>query len=409
MEGKTPHVLDPKVQFRHGKVHGYTPRLVAFDAKGAIDPPGHASTSESTSELWSGEIKMHQQAPSDTMNGTTSWSKHLHTDLHPKSIFEVSEYRPFHEFHSFYEGSWSGIKMDKQNCDDAWENVRYFLEESDNIQGVQCLVDVDSGWGAYASDLLTEFQQECRSATVATFGMDFAYPFQQETNTFTQQRRKMNIALSMHALHDISGFYVPIHVSPDGKTIQEQSELVARALETVTGPIRMRNANYTMSDLKNGVIQMPQCRIAELSCVAPLLFDASKQTTDDFFQPHSLLPTHPAPEKRILTSEWITTRAEPQATSGLVQWLAKDAYKLWRVTDIPIPIPATRSSAHDEPVQSMSQLSTSSRIGSYINHVVADLKHVNGAVVQEYHRSGMETDQLSEVSCTLSTIADGFY
>jgi hypothetical protein len=167
------------------------------------------------------------------------WSDYLKVHLHPRSIQTL----PFIQeggFELFNAGRWNtGGVITPDISEAAFDRVRFFLEESDSIQGFQCFVDFDNGFGGFAQDLLTELKDECRTAAFVGFsvmspseeaaaaeekkkaeeaiaaGEVSSAPSEGSGRTgslLTKQRirRRMNEALGTHALLDICQLHVPL-------------------------------------------------------------------------------------------------------------------------------------------------------------------------------------------------------
>ncbi|CAK4709468.1 unnamed protein product, partial [Aphanomyces euteiches] len=74
-------------------------------------------------------------------------------------MIEVNEFRSFDPLNNYYE----------ENACDA---VRIALEECDRMQGIQCIVDIDSAWGGFASEVMRYVEEECPSTFTCCFGLD---------------------------------------------------------------------------------------------------------------------------------------------------------------------------------------------------------------------------------------------
>jgi hypothetical protein len=52
----------------------------------------------------------------------------------------------------------SSVYEKEEQRDDAYDRVRYMIEECDNLQGIHLLVDANSGWGGFGEKLLTDLR-----------------------------------------------------------------------------------------------------------------------------------------------------------------------------------------------------------------------------------------------------------
>lgn len=300
--------------------------------------------------------------------GIDSWSDYLGAHLHPKSIHEVTQIAAFDSFHNFYEGLWTNPASRAQNqmsaraCEEAWEQVRWFLEECDRVQGIQIFVDSDSGWAGYASDMLMELKDECRSASRVGFGMDHPYPLpcdrpDHDESSKSQSRRKLNACLSTQALMEHTDLYLPLRTSEFSPrlsfasppmSVYQSSSVVATAVEIMTSAYRVKHSMHKMSSVVDRLTSAGSGGgslyggLAELSCILPYTYVDESSASDgqvpslasrdpqdivSTFEPYSLLPTfddlhlnqeHETPATPQYRSQWTMLRGLPTAAPAAV-------------------------------------------------------------------------------------------
>ena len=91
------------------------------------------------------------------------------------------------------------------------EGLRFQLEHADRAQGFQVFVDIDSGFGGFAEKFLDEVKEECRSASIVTYGLtpskwektcaksaNFSYISSNVANR--QSKRNINVGIAMAQL-----------------------------------------------------------------------------------------------------------------------------------------------------------------------------------------------------------------
>ena len=156
----------------------------------------------------SGNVQVVQQDIQEDID--ESWMGQWNNTIPRKCLYSVSGIPPSDAFQHFGSGSWS--QFSSTNTDDAWDRIRWQLEECDTVSGVQMLVDIDSGWGGYGSSILERVREECKSASIVVYGMDQDSTLTLEEDALRKRRarRKMNVALATHHLHETASMYIPV-------------------------------------------------------------------------------------------------------------------------------------------------------------------------------------------------------
>lgn len=171
----------------------YSPRLVALDKKGSLGSLLN-STVLADSMLWSDEKTMRINHPpilknsfisnlengtldgsysNDLSNSVSVWSDFNKLFYHPKSILEMSAYQ--HEntivpFSTYTQGreAFSDPEMYESFIETS---LRFFIEESDNLQGFHVFSDVCDGFSGFTGDLLEYLRDELPKSMILTFGV----------------------------------------------------------------------------------------------------------------------------------------------------------------------------------------------------------------------------------------------
>ncbi|GAQ79541.1 tubulin [Klebsormidium nitens] len=215
-EGTRAADVESDVLFRVGETHQgaatYTPRLVALDVRGSsgtIPPSGVLyqaplpSADESIIQTWGGQKAVYRSQPieknaflkslDEEEDGESAeggahgsgmevdggaeareadlarvagledsvqyWTDYLKVHLHPKSLYELPDtWQGMNELSTYGEGVAAFQK--EETREEMEERVRFFAEESDHMQGFQCIVDDSGGFAAVAAGLLTSLSDE---------------------------------------------------------------------------------------------------------------------------------------------------------------------------------------------------------------------------------------------------------
>ncbi|KAL6069866.1 mtDNA inheritance, partitioning of the mitochondrial organelle [Balamuthia mandrillaris] len=341
----------------------YTPRLLLFDLKGGLgslskttgshssypsstqairgqrlhQQPQHASHEEE-SRPWEGKLEtvmmnveeknaflrdIHlsstaassSSSPASSSSSSASnysmekvvqvWSDFVQTDLSPLSIHELSsvkfEVDPFN--------LWThGVQSFSHNIyekEDMLDSFRRLSEECDVMQGVQCMIDVDSGFGGFAQQFLSEVRDELGTRQpVWTYGLASAHS---SSSQLAEERNVLNTALSIHSLicdrSPLTNVLIPIHPSPywssslpyvgiDPSLKYHTSAVVASAIDTASLPFRLRDRSTSLTDLMWTIRTEPSMKLSSMSVALPFPLAQHIPSTpkaDQLFGPRDIL------------------------------------------------------------------------------------------------------------------------
>jgi len=346
--------FDPGILYREGRTDRgattYTPRMVLFDFKasfGSLNPLGSlyynhealaaqlaAENSSAPSELWSGGMQAFQEPAveknpflkyldneeledgdsDDNDEGESSgilcdpqmtdaeramnnvkvrtWSDFLKAHLHPRSSNVMHRFGtlPFDVY--TYGKELVENSRKKEECIDS---VRFFLEECDSLQGVQCFADVNSGYGGLAEFMLLYLRDECPRTNVLTMGI--VEPFEEPTGKGVRSRASLlhdvNVSLAAASLSELSSIYIPISLhdinaydypflSPhfDATNLYHSSALLASAFDAATAPFRICGGPGArrMGALSRLLSPRPAINVAEIACAMPFPYSKDSRT-----------------------------------------------------------------------------------------------------------------------------------
>ncbi|KAI1810744.1 tubulin domain-containing protein [Poronia punctata] len=274
--------VDHDVHFRPGLgVDGtetFMPRTVIYDLKGGfgtlrkLNALYDITEDAAASSLWSGKTVVHKEQPIQTSayqesldvgetppELTTSsvryWSDYNRVYYHPRSINQLNEFelnstiQPFEKWHMGEELFGS---LDKEH-DLLDRDMRPFVEEADQIQGIQIMTGLDDAWGGFATKYIERIRDEYGKTPVWVFGI------QEPTRGLTREKRMLKLVNKARTLAELSSqasLVVPLSIpegplSPrvhlDPSSPWHVSALFAAAIESTTLYTRLRTTDRLYS------------------------------------------------------------------------------------------------------------------------------------------------------------------
>ncbi|KAL1871709.1 hypothetical protein VTK73DRAFT_1930 [Phialemonium thermophilum] len=262
----------------------FTPRTVIYDLKGGFgsmrkinalyDVEGDASSSA----LWNGPTVVHTQdpiapsiyqqsldaglePPELTTRSVRYWSDFSRVFFHPRSVVQLNEFElnssllPFERW-STGEDLFSSLDKEHDLVD---RDFRPFVEEADNMQGIQLIATFDDAWGGFASDYLERLNDEYGKTPILVWGLhgqSVGISREKRLLRLANQARTLAEAYKNASLVVPAGVPSPLgsHVSLDSSSAWHTSAVLASALESVLLPSRLKDeAN---SDTLGGIIDL---------------------------------------------------------------------------------------------------------------------------------------------------------
>ncbi|KAK4504621.1 hypothetical protein PRZ48_002582 [Zasmidium cellare] len=276
--GEEDSPVNHDISFRPGigadGAETYTPRTLIYDLKGAFGtlrrenalyqleqqehPPSQGQWSGSTIPLQLPPIaaSSYQQAldrgtepPTLTTDTVRFWSDYNHIFYHPRSIVQLNEYElnsSLMPFEQWQKGEELFANLDREH-DLLDRDLRPFLEECDQLQGIQILAGIDDAWGGFASKYLERIADELGKGCRWVFGL-------QDTQRSARERQALqlaNVAQSIYSINPSASMHIPLasipsslppYMSLDGSSKWHTSALAAAAMESITLPTRLRSS-----------------------------------------------------------------------------------------------------------------------------------------------------------------------
>lgn len=219
-----------------GGIETFTPRTVIYDLKGGFGSLRKINalydTVSSESEiagLWDGLTANQRQAaipPSRyqtlldqglptfqlQQSDVRYWSDFNRIFYHPRSAVQINEYE-LHSQLSPFESWTAGEELFRdldREVDLLDRDVRPFVEECDQMQGLQLISGTDDAWGGFAARYLDSLRDEYGKSSMWVWGV-------QDTMRVGRQQllaRSSNVARSTAAFGQNASVYVPLATRP---------------------------------------------------------------------------------------------------------------------------------------------------------------------------------------------------
>ncbi|KAK7937923.1 uncharacterized protein PG986_014791 [Apiospora aurea] len=234
--GESP--VNHDVHFRPGLgadgTETFMPRTVIYDLKGGfgsmrkINALYEDQEAEAPAVLWSGKTVVQKQQPIDvsayqesldtgaaapelTTQNVRYWSDFSRVFYHPRSIVQLNEYElgstlmPFEKW-SMGEELFASLDKDHDLMD---RDLRPFIEEADQMQGVQIMSGIDDAWGGFAAKYVERMRDEYGKTPIWVWGL-------QEPNAGIPREKRLlrltNKARSIAELSSQVSLLIPLSV-----------------------------------------------------------------------------------------------------------------------------------------------------------------------------------------------------
>ncbi|KAI8634796.1 tubulin domain-containing protein [Xylariaceae sp. FL1651] len=274
--------VDHDVHFRPGLgadgTETFMPRTVIYDLKGGfgtlkrLNALYDINNDPASSSLWPGQAVVHRQQPIEAsayqnsldtgqappeLNTSTVryWSDFNRVFFHPRSIIQLNEYElnsslmPFEKWHM---GEELFATLDKEH-DLLDRDMRPFVEEADQMQGVQIMSGIDDAWGGFAAKYVERIRDEYGKTPIWVFGM------QEPVGGLPREKRLLKLVNKARVLAELSSqasIVVPLAVpeNPLPSSIQlnpsspwNVSALFAATIESTTLYTRLKTTDRLYS------------------------------------------------------------------------------------------------------------------------------------------------------------------
>ncbi|KAI9675722.1 MAG: mtDNA inheritance, partitioning of the mitochondrial organelle [Caeruleum heppii] len=295
--------VDHDIHFRPGigadGADTFTPRTVIYDLKGGFGSlkkvnalyESRASASDTMPQgVWDGPTALQKQMqieeslyvrslnegvqpPRLSSETVRYWSDFNRLFYHPRSIIQLDEYElnsSLTPFETWQTGEELFDSLDREH-DLLDRDLRPFIEECDQMQGLQVIADVDNAWGGFTGRYMDRLCDEYGKNSIWIWGLEDG----QRGNQVKQRSKMVNTARAYQSIAAKSSVYIPMldpPRTPGRLSLNRSSEwhtsaLLSGAMESVTLPSRMRpigGQRSTYSEMEGTLDTTGRQRIATL-------------------------------------------------------------------------------------------------------------------------------------------------
>ncbi|CAO2817549.1 unnamed protein product [Amaranthus hypochondriacus] len=299
------HGLNMDVLYRTGEtqegVLTYTPRLVSVNYQGSLGSMSsygtlynHAPELSSHVATWKGSVTTQQSQPykrnlflqslyeeeqkqsigienrhDDSKNGFQDhdivqclensvqfWSDFSKVHYHPQSLYQLNGLWMDAEAFSNY-GAGKDVFAEGFRGEEMIERLRFFIEECDHAQGIQCVVDDSGGFSSIAADLLQNIADEYTNTPVLLYTARDPISFINSVGRKRNISRDLHNAVSFAKLSSFCKLIVPVglpflggskasmYLCVNDKKHYHSSAVYAAALHSISLPFRMDSLGPT--------------------------------------------------------------------------------------------------------------------------------------------------------------------
>lgn len=214
----------------------------------------------------------------DVDNVVTCWSDYLKAQYHAKSLLGIGGRNATGDYYGTSDAnilssgtaSFAPFSFGSQfSSESLYDAARCLLEETDNLQGIQTIVDIDSGFGGLANDYLNYLREECPRTSIIVLGALQPHSRKgiirssgtnNEENIFNYSEkdresiRNINLGLAYASFgsnhNDIDSVFIPL-------SLQSYAEAVDAAAETAAHNTHNTTKAFQSIDAQNLSLWFP--------------------------------------------------------------------------------------------------------------------------------------------------------
>ncbi|XP_021847444.1 uncharacterized protein [Spinacia oleracea] len=142
-------------------------------------------------------------------NGTQFWTDFSKVHYHPHSLYEINGLWMDVEGFDNY-GAGKDVFAESSRGEEMTERLRFFVEECDHVQGIQCVVDDSGGFSSVAADFLQNIADEYTNTPVLLYTARDPGSFMSSKSRKRNISRNLNDAVSFAKLSPFCKLIVPV-------------------------------------------------------------------------------------------------------------------------------------------------------------------------------------------------------
>ncbi|KAI0339177.1 tubulin nucleotide-binding domain-like protein [Trametopsis cervina] len=443
-------IVDHDISFREGAnpkgESTFSPRLLLFDRKGNFGAvPSLYETAEDAdedTELWGDNVVQYRQDPiplsqyhaqieagestPNEQNKATEprkiryWSDYSLVYYHPRSLQRLPDVPEWEEA----EGDWISNGELFNKYDDEYDlmegEFRAFVEECDNLQGMQLLNDTAT-FGSFTNAFLIKFRDDFTKLPCLAFP-SLSRNMPQHVDADNGIKQVINDALSLQALCELATITTPLQsphlwntgdwldgVDFDRDSLYHSSALLSAHIESATLPLRLKGSANDLSSLTSLLNWHGDTRLAHLNGALPMsgkTFSEGELTR----RIYDLSTISPDPKATYARLE-VTRGFSHQAIQSYDDWKGQSRLRASCMHTAPIDLPSSFPNifaAPERQVSAYSSLQTSARsapifaaYGAFANDCLT--KHSDVVT-----RMGVEADEIKELRENMWNLEDSY-
>ncbi|KAI0717734.1 tubulin nucleotide-binding domain-like protein [Cerioporus squamosus] len=291
----------------------YCPRLLVFDRKsnfGALSKGLYDDDDELEVSRWQGDVVEYRQDPiprsryhtrldegepddetegvKDATSQIRFWSDYSRVYLHPRSLQKLPDLAEWEATDGDWNTSRDTFHRHEAEHEILENDVRLFVEECDQLQGIQLMNDTAT-FGGFTDAFLTALRDELPKIPSITFPLLSSASYSLvSADEHAEAMKAINDALCIRGLEGLSTISVPIQnpstwrkegwlegLDIDLRAPFHTSALLSTHIESETLPFRLKTAEYAMSSFNDLLNLSGTTRTAHLSGSYPLPISTS--------------------------------------------------------------------------------------------------------------------------------------
>ncbi|XP_065185260.1 protein misato homolog 1-like [Sycon ciliatum] len=228
------------------------------------------------------------------------WSDYLRPHLHPRSACAINRFTHCSDSDPFDVYSMGlDVMQDISMADQFEDQVRFFAEACDRLQGYQLLTDIHNGFGGVSSEVVDFLRDEYEKKSIFTVAT--MPPCFEQTDGQHVATRSLSAAFSFQHLSEASSMLLPLSTSTAGlwpslsagQTVQSAhinyrsdlsyhtSALLAATLDTVTLPYRLKASSTSIHQVADLLTPLGR-KVVSAYTALPFPFRAGSKLVDCF-------------------------------------------------------------------------------------------------------------------------------